>query len=88
MLSHQKSDGTTTCLRFSEARHWTKNRAVKTALPSQPTTFQSPHSTPRNFPWNQRISKSASIVGGQDDARDPLGKGGALTLMARQPISG
>src|SRR6266404_4593842 len=50
-LSHQKTSGTTTRLCFSVAHHCTKNREKNTALPSQPTIFQSPQSMPRNL-WS------------------------------------
>src|SRR3954453_20943245 len=46
-LSHQKATGTTEARFFSEATHWTRNLAVKTAWPRKPILIQGdmPHRT-------------------------------------------
>ena len=47
---------------FSVAYHWTKKRVKKTALPSQPMTFQKPQSMPISLPLCQSKLVSQSIM--------------------------
>src|SRR5450755_2634556 len=61
-LNHQNTTGTTTRLDFSVAYHCTKKREKKTALPSQPTIFQTLQATPRNFPSCQIKLVSQSMI--------------------------
>src|SRR5665213_1033852 len=79
-LNHQNAVGTTTRFFFSVAYHWIRKREKKTALPSQPTTFQTLHAMPKNFPSCQIRFVSQSIDFLQFNSK-PAGFGDGISFF-------